>query len=421
VVSRESCLVEGSSRPGGTRLLVVGAGVAQLGLLESAREHGLYVIAADRDPAAAGFPLADRRALISTEDEQGLDRLAAAEEVAGIVAAGIDFPVALAARIAAHLGLPHPLTPQSALLSTSKLRQRDRFAAAGVPHLRHVVCGSVAEVRAAAEQVGIPCVLKPPDRQGQRGLIVVDDPAALPEAFAAVLEEARGNVVLVEEHVPGPELTINAFSLGGRFQPLTVTDRLRADPPGFGVALAHAWPSELPGDTVAVATEAAAAAARALDIEDGPTYTQVLVGPGGPRVCELAARLGGGHDAELCRAALGVDLNGLAVRAAVGEPIAPEDLAPEPRVGGACVRFLVPPIGELEATEGTTEAASVDGVVWVRTYRAPGHVFGPLRAGADRAGAVLAVGGSRAEALERAGLAAQRVRFLTVEPAIAHE
>ena len=30
------------------------------------------------------------------------------------------------------------------------------------------------------------------------------------------------------------------------------------------------------------------------------------MGPDGPRVGELAARLGGGHDAELCDAAVGV-------------------------------------------------------------------------------------------------------------------
>ena len=33
---------------------------------------------------------------------------------------------------------------------------------------------------------------------------------------------------------------------------------------------------------------------------------------------EVAARLGGGHDAELCAAALGVDLSAAAVRAALG-------------------------------------------------------------------------------------------------------
>jgi hypothetical protein len=42
-------------------------------------------------------------------------------------------------------------------------------------------------------------------------------------------------------------------------------------------------------------------------------------------------------------------------------------------------------------------------------------VFGPLRRGGDRAGAVLAVGASREEALERAGRAAERIRFVTAD------
>ena len=48
------------------RLLVLGAGPAQLGLLRAARDRGLFVIACDRDPAALGFEYADRRAVVST-------------------------------------------------------------------------------------------------------------------------------------------------------------------------------------------------------------------------------------------------------------------------------------------------------------------------------------------------------------------
>ena len=86
------------------RLLVLGAGPAQVGLLEAARARGdLEVIALDRDPAAPGFAVADRRAIISTEDERGIHRLAEAERVDGIMAPGIDWPVAIAARVAERL------------------------------------------------------------------------------------------------------------------------------------------------------------------------------------------------------------------------------------------------------------------------------------------------------------------------------
>ena len=321
----------------------------------------------------------------------------------GVIAPGIDWPVAIAARIAAHLGLPHPLAPETAALAVSKQRQRERFAEAGVPQpqWRSAVAGT--------DDLPLPAVVKPSDRQGQKGLTLVREPSALAAAIDLAVSESRSGYALVEAHVEGPELTVNGFSVGGRFQALTVTDRLTADPPAFGVALAHAWPSAHP---VEEAIAAAQQAAEAVGVTDGPTYTQVRIGPDGVRVMELAARLGGGHDAELCQVSLGIDLNGVAISAALGEPVA----LPEPHpVGGACVRFLVPPAGTLQAVEGVEAARAVEGVVDARVYRAPGWTYGPFRRGADRAGFVLARGESRDDALRRAARAAERIRFQMVD------
>jgi biotin carboxylase len=171
------------------------------------------------------------------------------------------------------------------------------------------------------------------------------------------------------------------------------------------------WPSELEPAQIGAAVEAASAAARAVGIANGPSYTQVLVGPEGPRVGELAARLGGGHDAELCRVALGVDFNGAALSAALGEDVPPAAVSPVAKVGGACVRFLVAPQGELREVTGVEEAFALEGIRGIRIYRRPGHRFGELRRGADRAGAVLAVGDSREEALERAARAEETINF----------
>lgn len=385
------------------RLLVLGAGAAQLGLLEAAAARDVTVIAADRDPLAAGFALADERAVISSEDEQGIERLARARAVGGLISPGADWPVGIAARVAERLGLPHPIDGATAVLATTKTRQRERFAAAGVLQPRTFSTNDPA--------VPFPCVVKAPDRQGQRGLTLVGEPSAFAAAVEAAVAESRGGGVLVEELIDGPELTVNAVSLGGTFFPLTVTDRILAGPPAFGVALAHAWPSVHATEGV---VEAARAAVSALGIENGPSYTQIRLGPGAqPFVVEVAARLGGGHDAELCRAAIGVDLNDLAVAFALGQD--PSDNLSQGGgglAGGACVVFLVAPEGVLVETEGLAEAEAVEGVEWVRTYRRPGWCFGPLRRGADRAGAILATGDDRETALARARRAAQAVRFL---------
>ena len=292
------------------------------------------MIALDRDPAAPGFRFADRRAIISTEDEQGVERLASAEAVEGIIAPGIDWPVGIAARVAERLGLAHPLDPVTAGLAVSKDRQRERFAEAGVPQPHWQL------VTQPEPGLPTPSVVKASDRQGQKGLTLVRSEDELPAAIARAIEESRSGVAVVEELVDGPEVTVVAFSVRGEFHALTVTDRLTADPPAFGVALAHVWPSEGAGEN---AVKVARQAAEALGIENGPTYTQLRIGPKGPRVMELAARLGGGHDAELAHAALGVDLNGLALDAALGESIWSAALRTAPQVGGAVTRFLVPP------------------------------------------------------------------------------
>lgn len=391
-------MVESDSRSRSPRLLVLGAGPAQLGLLEAARARGIWLAVVDRNASAPGFRFADRRCILSTEDEAAIERLAGALAIDGLIAPGTDWPIGVAARIAERSGLPHPLSPQTAVLATNKLRQRERLDEAGVPQPRWWVVGADDP----PPPVRVPCVVKAPDRQGQKGLSLVRTSSELAQAFESARIESRANLALVEELVDGPEVTVIGLSAAGRFTALAVTDRVVAEPPAFGVALAHVWPSEAAGEAAAVAEQAVTA----LGIESGPSYVQLRVGPAGPRVIEVAARLGGGHDAELVEVATGVLLNDLAIDAALGRPL--DHPAPARLVGGAVTRFLVAPAGALASVD---VPSGLEGVVRVRIYREPGFVFTPLRRGSDRAGAVLAVGDSREQALARGDRAAASIAF----------
>jgi len=397
--------VAGHPRERDPRVLVLGAGPAQLGLLEAARTSGIWTAVCDRDPRAPGFELADRRCIVSTEDEPAIERLAAALELDGVIAPGTDWPVAVAARIAEKLGLPHPLAPATSVLATNKLRQREALAEHGVPQPGWQAIGEEGEPTLRA-----PCVVKAPDRQGQKGLSLVLDDGELDDALALARATSRTGVVLVEEFVDGPEVTVIGFSSAGRFVPLAVTDRVTAEGPAFGVALAHIWPSPY----AEAAAEVTGRAVAALGIDNGPSYTQLRMSAGGPEVIEVAARLGGGHDAELVEAATGIDLNALALAAALGDvpPVEQVTACYKERVGGAVTRFLVAPPGVLESVE---VPQGMSGVLRTRIYREPGYVFAPLRRGADRAGALLVVGATRDEAVTRAEAAVERVRFVTAD------
>ena len=138
--------------------------------------------------------------------------------------------------------------------------------------------------------------------------------------------ESRGGGVLVEEHVEGPEVTVNAFSREGE---LRAAHRHGSAHRRSARLRRRARPRLADRHDPGRAIDAARAAVEAVGIRDGPSYTQVRLGADGPVVMEVAARLGGGHDAELCRAATGVDLNALAIaararrgRATTAQPVA---------------------------------------------------------------------------------------------------
>ena len=395
------------------RLLVLGAGPPQLGVLAAARRRGLTVVAADRDPSAPGFRYADRRAIVSIEDEPAIDRLARAEEVDGLIAAGTDHAVGIAARVAHRLGLAHPVEPEAAALSVSKLRQREHLAADGFAQPRSIAVRTAAEAAAAAGELGFPLVVEAPNNLGERAVRLARTADELAAATAGALADSSRDHCLVEE-LPGLRpLTVNAFVLAGRFVSLTVTDPEPAPPPAFGVPLAHAWPAALSREEMQAVVDIAAAATASLGVENGPATVQVLLADSGPLVAKVSARLGGGHDADLCRAALGIDQNMLAVAAALGERVDEGDLEPATVAGGACVRFLVAPRGVLTEIDGVESAFTVAGVRAIRIYRKPGHVFGELLRASDRAGSVIATGRTREAAVAAAAEAAGRVRLVT--------
>jgi hypothetical protein len=240
------------------RILVLGA--RQTALLAAARARGLFVIAVDPDPGAPGFRLAQRRALVPLDDEPALERLVEVGHVDGVIGTGA--AAAVAARIAARFRLPHPLSPETAVLATSRLRQRERLRDARVPQTRWAVVTRRAEP-------GFPCVLGPADRKGRR-----------------VADEASG----------AAEVTVTAVSRGGSFHTL------------LGAGLASAL---------------AERAARALGIEEGLTSTRLRLGVDGPRVVELRTEVSD-REAELCRLLRGIDVHGLALEAALGQRSAAE-------------------------------------------------------------------------------------------------
>ena len=103
---------------------------------------------------------------------------------------------------------------RTAFLCRDKPAMKQVLRDAGVPCARSTGASSADEVRAFADEVGYPLIVKPPDGAGASGTFRVDDDGDLTHAIAASGVE-HGSAVAVEEFMDGHEGFHDTISVDG--------------------------------------------------------------------------------------------------------------------------------------------------------------------------------------------------------------
>ena len=328
-------------------VLFVGAGRNQRRAIERVRELGVRVVAVDRNPEAPGLALADAGEAVDFSDPYAVAEVGRSHGVDGVMTIAADSAVPVVARVAELLGLPG-IGSAAAHLATNKIAMRREFAEHGVPQPRFAAVRTLSEAHAAARTLDFPAVLKPADSAGQRGLFLVGSGDELAAQMALSLAASPSQQAIVEEFHEGREINTLLVAREDDVRLVTASDRIRPDGVGFGVALAHLYPSTLFGDALAEVERVAVAAVRAIGLRNGIAYPQLLLSPNEHevRVVEIAARIPGGQMVEVPRYGVGVDLVEVAVRLALGEEVPDELLAPSFQQSFA-IRFLTASPGVL--------------------------------------------------------------------------
>jgi biotin carboxylase len=375
------------------------------------RELGVRVVAVDRNAAAPGLALADVGEAVDFADPGAVADVGRRHGVDGVLTIAADSAVPVVARVAELLGLPG-IGSDAAHLATNKIAMRRAFAERGVPQPQFAALRRQTEVRAAARAVGFPAVLKPVDSAGQRGISIVHDAGELGAQMAFAIAASRSQEVIVERYHEGREVNTLLVARDDDVRLITASDRLRPDGVGFGVALAHVYPSTLFGDALAEVERVAIAAVHAIGLRNAIAYPQLLVSPHANevRVVEIAARIPGGQMVEVPRFGVGIDLLEIAVLQALGE-VVPDELVTPRFHHPVAIRFLTAepgplPTGVVRAIGPLEKALAFPGVERVETWIEPGETIRPVQTDGDRRGYVIASGSTNLEALERAEAAA---------------
>jgi biotin carboxylase len=394
-------------------VLFVGAGRHQRRAIERAKELKLRVVAVDRNPDALGLEEADIAKVVDYADPSAVIKAVGRIKLDGVLTVSADSAVPAVAAIAEELGLPG-IGVETAHLMTHKIAMRRRLADLGVPQPRFAALRTLSERRRALDEVGLPAVLKPVDSGGQRGVFRIDSMDDIEAHLHEVLSISPTGEAILEQFVEGTEMNGIVIAHGGEQIPLTLSDRLRPPGVGFGVGWIHVYPAAVYGHQLEESERVATYAVKALGLDEGIAFPQLIATPGGDvLMVECAARIPGGQMADLVRHAVGIDLVDVQLRLALGEPL-PEELLQPRFKQPLAIRFLTAEPGPLPAglvvRIGSLEKVlAFPGVVQAETYLQVGEIIRPVRLDGDRRGYVIAIAETNVEALERAEAAARLV------------
>ncbi len=211
--------------PTATRVLLLGSGELGKEVIIALQRLGVEVIAVDRYSNAPGQQVAHRAHTVDMGDPEALLAIIEAERP-HLVVPEIEAIATDALAVVEERGLAEVIPTARATQLTMNREGIRRLAAEelGLPTSPYRFAQSLDEVRAAAEQVGFPCVVKPVMSSSGKGQSTVRSAADLAAAWDHALAGGRINhgTVIVEGFVDFDyeitQLTVRAIGESGEVE-----------------------------------------------------------------------------------------------------------------------------------------------------------------------------------------------------------
>lgn len=300
------------------KLLILGASEIQLPIILRAKELGYFTIVADYNPNAIAFEFADKQLIISTNDVPALIKAAGDNNIDGVLTTS-DYPVRSVAHICEALGLSG-LTIKAAELCTDKYLLRQHLAENQflVPQFK------IIKSRESINEIDFfPCVIKPVDSSGSRGVQKANTLKELLDAYEISLQHSNSDTVIVEEFIDGDEFSVETLTQNGDTTIVAITEKtVMGDKGIFFVENRHVIPANISNENVSTISKTVIKVINSLDLGNSPTHTELKISKKGIFIIEIGARLGGDFiTSDLVPLATGVDMLENAINIALNKKI----------------------------------------------------------------------------------------------------
>lgn len=202
------------------KILIVGAGEAQINLLHEAKELGYEIIGCDLRHGTEAERISDKFFHVNYMDKEDVLKIAKDENVDGVISNSEPAMITVN-YVATCLGLPGN-TVESTEILMSKSKFRDLQKKVGVFSPVHIVVDTEDEAVEKAKALKYPIIIKPVQSSGSRGTTRINgfNEKKIRYAYKECENFSRNNKVAIEEYVSMSSIRVNdadVFVLGDEF------------------------------------------------------------------------------------------------------------------------------------------------------------------------------------------------------------
>lgn len=285
------------------KLVILGASKPHLPLYLKAKEMGIETYCVAWSEGAYCKDYADHFYDISIVDKDAIVKLCKDEDIDGIVSNALEPAVPTMAYVSEKCGF-NGNSYDAACKAINKKEMRMAVAShSACPQPKFHVMTDDGYLPDA-----YPVIVKPVDSSCSNGVTKVNSKDEFDKAVLRATEASKSGEILVEEFIPGMEVSVESISYHGKHYVLTITDKETTGEPFF-VETAHHQPSVLPEEVAKRLREFVPRILDALDITNGASHAEFKIDTkGGIKFIEIGARGGGDHISyQLVRLSTGYD------------------------------------------------------------------------------------------------------------------
>ncbi len=307
------------------KALILGTNAGQADIIEYLKTAGWEVHSCGHKAIGPGVGLADFFHQVNTIDVKAVTQLAESIGADIVYSVSSDVNMRTATKVSERLNLPVLVSDEVVELFHFKDRLRKFLNEKEIGTVQYSKVKSVEE----AENWRIfPCVVKPADSQGQRGVELVQNEEKFWEAIKNAIDNSASDTAIIEEYLDGTEFSSNMVVQDGKILVNEFTERLVHGVQHFGLPRGHSIPVRNISDEVLdKASEMVSRLVEALRLKNAVLYIQMIVKDYDPKIVEVAPRLDGCHIWRLLKYAKGYDLRKLAIDCLTGvKVVLPEEV-----------------------------------------------------------------------------------------------